>query len=280
MLVVRASWTEQVDDVTASGPQVVSKSDVVVRSAVAERETSRRAVPLRLPADRRRSAQALGGVGFHRMLQTFEDTHYRRVTYVPSGTTRYAEFFEPRRLPGRPVDGRAGGARHPVVRPSGGAARARRRAAAALGGGGGARRAVRAGGRSGARACASGWPARGSRPATASCSASSCSTPTSGCRPTERRCGRGSPRRSRRPTARRACGPRTRSCSTAGRRRRRPCRRCSPFDQLVLDVVETGCCRGRRDPAAARRRGVRRARPRLARRSGQPGRRRRSGPAA
>ena len=39
------------------------------------------------------------------MLQTFEDTHYRRVTYVPSGTTRYAEFFDavadPRRSPWR-----------------------------------------------------------------------------------------------------------------------------------------------------------------------------------
>ncbi len=104
LLVVRASWTEQVDDVTASGPQEVTKSDVVVRSPVGERETTgvlflydfQPSGPL---------AQALGGVGFHRMLQTFEDTHYRRVTYVPAGTTRYAEFFEPSQIPADPVAG-------------------------------------------------------------------------------------------------------------------------------------------------------------------------------
>ncbi len=104
MLVVRASWTDRVDDVTAPGPQEVSKSDVVVRSPVGEREKTgvlflydyQPTGPL---------AQALGGVGFHRMLQTFEDTHYRRVTYVPAGTTRYAEFFEPSQIPEDPMAG-------------------------------------------------------------------------------------------------------------------------------------------------------------------------------
>ena len=104
MLVVRASWTEQVDDVTASGPQEVSKSDVVVRSPVGEREQTgvlflydfQPTGPL---------AQAFGGAGFHRMLQTFEDTHYRRVTYVPAGTTRYAEFFDASQIPVEPETG-------------------------------------------------------------------------------------------------------------------------------------------------------------------------------
>ena len=104
MVVVRASWTEQVDDVTAAGPQEVSKSDVVVRSPVGERQRTgvlflfdfQPSGPL---------AQALGGVGFHKMLQTFEDTHYRRVTYVPAGTTRYAEYFEPSQLPEQTVEG-------------------------------------------------------------------------------------------------------------------------------------------------------------------------------
>ena len=104
MLVVRASWTEHVDDVTASRPQEVSKADVVVRSPVGEREKTgvlflydyQPTGPL---------AQELGGVGFHRMLQTFEDTHYRRVTYVPAGTTRYAEFFGPSQIPEDPVAG-------------------------------------------------------------------------------------------------------------------------------------------------------------------------------
>ncbi|MDX6584504.1 MAG: hypothetical protein QOI10_3688, partial [Solirubrobacterales bacterium] len=104
LLVVRADWTEQVDDLAAAGPQVVSKSDVVVRSAVGESE--RRGVLFLydfLPTGA--LAQALGGLGFHRMLQTFEDTHYRRVTYVPSGTTRYGEFFDPAELPDEPVEG-------------------------------------------------------------------------------------------------------------------------------------------------------------------------------
>ena len=105
-VVVRASWTETVDDPTASTPQVVSKSDVVVRSAVAERETTGVLFLYDfLPTGP--LAQALGGIGFHRMLQTFEDTHYRRVTYVPSGATRYAEFFPPDQIPADPVPGEA-----------------------------------------------------------------------------------------------------------------------------------------------------------------------------
>jgi hypothetical protein len=105
MLVVRASWTEQVDDVTAPGPGEVAKSDVVVRSPVGELEKTgvlflydyQPTGPL---------AQTLGGLGLHRMLQTFEDTHYRRVTYVPAGTTRYAEFFGPSQIPPEPVAGK------------------------------------------------------------------------------------------------------------------------------------------------------------------------------
>ncbi|MFD7160933.1 hypothetical protein ACFV9C_40560 [Kribbella sp. NPDC059898] len=103
-LVVRASWTEQVDDVSAPRPSVVTKSDVVVRSAVGERE-QRGVLFLYDFQPTGFLAQALGGIGFHRMLQTFEDTHYRRVTYVPSGTTRYAEFFDPAQIPAEPPAG-------------------------------------------------------------------------------------------------------------------------------------------------------------------------------
>ncbi|MCU1517656.1 MAG: hypothetical protein JWQ75_2377, partial [Pseudarthrobacter sp.] len=91
-LLVRARWTETIDDPAAAAPQTVAKSDVVVRSAVAEGErTGVLFLYDFLPAGP--LAQALGNIGFHRMLQTFEDTHYRRVTYVPSGATRYAEYF-------------------------------------------------------------------------------------------------------------------------------------------------------------------------------------------
>lgn len=106
---VRARWTETVDDPAAPGPQTVTRSDVVVRSAVAE--TERTGVLFLydfLPTGP--LAQALGNIGFHRMLQTFQDTHYRRVTYVPSGATRYGEYFphvpdpEDPALAGRPVE--------------------------------------------------------------------------------------------------------------------------------------------------------------------------------
>lgn len=91
-LLVRARWTETIDDPTAAGPQTVSRSDVVVRSAVAEAErTGVLFLYDFLPTGP--LAQSLGNIGFHRMLQTFQDTHYRRVTYVPSGATRYAEYF-------------------------------------------------------------------------------------------------------------------------------------------------------------------------------------------
>jgi hypothetical protein len=103
-LLVHAQWTETVDDVGSSGPQVVSKSDVVVRSAVAERErTGILFLYDYLPTGA--LAQAFDGLGFHRLLQTFEDTHYRRVTYVPSGTTRYAEFFDASQIPADPPAG-------------------------------------------------------------------------------------------------------------------------------------------------------------------------------
>ncbi len=106
LLLVTANWTEQVDDVSASGPQEVSKSDVVVRSPVGENERT----GVLFLYDFQPSgalAVAFGNLGFHRMVQTFEDTHYRRVTYLPSGTTRYAEFFDPAQLPAEPVPGEA-----------------------------------------------------------------------------------------------------------------------------------------------------------------------------
>ncbi|WP_282947977.1 hypothetical protein [Cellulomonas endometrii] len=103
-LVVRATWTETVDDPAAPGPQQVTRSDVVVRSAVGERERT----GVLFLYDLQPSgalASALGGIGFHRALQTFEDTHHRRVTYVPSGTTRYAEYFQTADVPAEPPAG-------------------------------------------------------------------------------------------------------------------------------------------------------------------------------
>lgn len=103
-LLVTARWTEWVDDPAATGPQQVAKADVVVRSPVGERERTgvlflydfQPTGPL---------AELLGWTGFHKMVQTFPDTHHREVTYVPSGTTRFAEFFEPSQLPTDPPEG-------------------------------------------------------------------------------------------------------------------------------------------------------------------------------
>ncbi len=118
------------------------RSDVVVRSVVGERERTGVLFLVDLQPTGG-DAERLGGVGLHRALQTFEDTHHRRVTYVPSGTTRYAEYFDRAQVPEEPPAG------EPVVLdiPSLGPARRPRgpgrRAAAALGRRAGARRAVR-----------------------------------------------------------------------------------------------------------------------------------------
>jgi hypothetical protein len=110
VLIVRASWTEQVDDVATPGPQEVARSDVVVRSPVAEGERTGVLflfdhLPTKGAFDLFSGPFGGRGIGFHRMLQTFEDTRYRRVTYVPSGTSRYAELFERSQLPDEPVEG-------------------------------------------------------------------------------------------------------------------------------------------------------------------------------
>ncbi|MBT0993595.1 hypothetical protein KIN34_04755 [Cellulomonas sp. DKR-3] len=97
-LVVRASWTEWVDDVAAAGPVQVTREDVVVRSTVWPGE---RLGLLWLVDHVPSGTDALGDadVGVHQALQTFPDTHHREVTYTPSGTTRYAELFAPEDVP-------------------------------------------------------------------------------------------------------------------------------------------------------------------------------------
>lgn len=109
-LVVRANWTDKVDDLNEPGPREIAKNDVVVDSPVGEAENTGilylcdylpwMAPSARTPADGSSAGVlANGTVGLHRAIQTFADTRYRRVTYVPSGRTRYAEFFEPALLP-------------------------------------------------------------------------------------------------------------------------------------------------------------------------------------
>ncbi|MFT4166225.1 MAG: hypothetical protein QM650_13380, partial [Microlunatus sp.] len=104
LLTVTASWTEQVDDPSTDGPEEISRSDVLVRSTVGERQ--RTGILFLYDAQPFGPfAGELGGLGFHKALQTFADTHYRRVTYVPAGTTRYAEFFPPDQVPTDPPTG-------------------------------------------------------------------------------------------------------------------------------------------------------------------------------
>ncbi|HEY3337568.1 MAG TPA: hypothetical protein VGK18_03620 [Propionicimonas sp.] len=104
LLLVTARWSETVDDPATERPKETGKSDVVVRSTVGERE--RTGVGFLYDFQPTGAlAQALDGVGFHKFLQTFEDTHYRRVTYVPSGTTRYAEYFPADQVPADPPSG-------------------------------------------------------------------------------------------------------------------------------------------------------------------------------
>ena len=102
-LVVRARWTEWVDDVAAPGPVQVERSDVVVNSPVGgtERWGLLFLVDF-LPFGPSATVATLvdGDLGMHRAIATFPDTHHRTLTCTPSGATRYAEFFAPDALPG------------------------------------------------------------------------------------------------------------------------------------------------------------------------------------
>lgn len=103
-LLVTARWTEQVDDPAVDRPQEVSKSDVVVRSEVGQRQ--RKGVLFLFDFQPTGAlARLFDGVGFHKLVQTFPDTHYRRVAYCPGGTTRYGEYFEPSQLPTEAPEG-------------------------------------------------------------------------------------------------------------------------------------------------------------------------------
>lgn len=95
-LVVQASWEEWVDDITADAPARVARQDVVTSSPVQvdERFGLLHLFDAVIPG-------VAGGepVVSHRAIQTFADTHHRRVSYAARGVTRYAEFFEPAELP-------------------------------------------------------------------------------------------------------------------------------------------------------------------------------------
>jgi hypothetical protein len=95
-LIVEASWEEWVDDLSADAPRRLARHDVVTSSPVQvdERFGLLHIFDAVVPG-------APGGepVVSHRAIQTFEDTHHRRVTYAARGVTRYAEFFEPAELP-------------------------------------------------------------------------------------------------------------------------------------------------------------------------------------
>ena len=80
----------------ADGPQRLARQDVVTSSPV---QVDERFGLLHL------FDAVIPGVGggepvvSHRAIQTFADTHHRRVSYAARGVTRYAEFFEPAELP-------------------------------------------------------------------------------------------------------------------------------------------------------------------------------------
>lgn len=95
-LVVKASRDEWVDDPATPGPELMHHEDIVVSSEVQPNER----YGLLWKAD-----GAIGGgpahppIAMHRAIQSFPDTHHRRVTYTPRGTTRYSEFFDAEALP-------------------------------------------------------------------------------------------------------------------------------------------------------------------------------------
>ncbi len=101
-LLVRATWTETADELSTAGPTVLARNDIVVNSPVAETE---RAGLLSLidflPFGTGVPGVDLaeGSIGLHAAIQKFPDTHHRVVTYTPSGTTRYREFFDAADVP-------------------------------------------------------------------------------------------------------------------------------------------------------------------------------------
>jgi hypothetical protein len=101
-LVVRARWTEWVDDLASPGPVRVERTDVVVDSPVGT--TERWGVLFLvdfLPFGGSAAVATLvdGDLGMHRSIATFPDTHHRVLTCTPGGATRYAELFAPDALP-------------------------------------------------------------------------------------------------------------------------------------------------------------------------------------
>ncbi len=242
--VVRARWTETVDDLAAPG----AAGSVQVRRRGAFRRrgsrTHRGAVPLRLPADRparRRRSGTSASTGCCRPSRTPTTAASPTCPVAPPGTRSTSRR---RQIPGRAdPHRRAGGARHPVLGTPGGTAWCSTRCRCCAGRSRPSPTSRSPGGRSGAPACGCGWPARGSPPATASCSACSSSTPDEWVQEPAIP-GRRSRRRSRHRTAPPACGRQTRSSSTAAPRRTRRCRRCSRVDQLLLDLVESGVAEG------------------------------------
>lgn len=110
-LVVRASWTEWVDDIATPGPVQVTRSDVVVNSPVGGGESWGLLWMIDFQPFGSSSgvlALADGNIGMHRAIATFPDTHRRALTCTPSGVTRYAEFFAPDELPAEESSSLAG----------------------------------------------------------------------------------------------------------------------------------------------------------------------------
>ncbi len=101
-LVVTAAWREWVDDVATPAPVQVDRQAVVVSSTVggSERVGLLWLIDLQpFGDDPTMTALADAGVGLHRSIATFPDTHRRRLTCTPSGVTRYAELFAAADLP-------------------------------------------------------------------------------------------------------------------------------------------------------------------------------------
>lgn len=92
-LALECRWSEWVDDVTTPGPVRVDRVDVPVRSQVLTGER----YGLLMPWE---DLSPTTGVPLHKAIQSFPDTHHRRMTCTLVGATRYAEFFAAEDLPG------------------------------------------------------------------------------------------------------------------------------------------------------------------------------------
>ena len=92
---IEATWTEQVDDVTKPGPQVIAVTAAVGHTAIAVDES----VALLANQDLTLPLPDGTSITVHTAEHHLGDTKHRTIDYRLRGTTRFREYFDPHLVP-------------------------------------------------------------------------------------------------------------------------------------------------------------------------------------